>query len=419
MRLLYLTANLLSSAGSAMALLASTLLSSAAGSDGAMAATYTSLMLALNLLASSLVMPYAPFLCSRFGTRRVTAVAYVLNLGAYAVLCAAIVAGLPGYPILVAVSPLIGAMSGLARATTPPLLLGYLTGEDLASAEAKTNVAGGAGFIVGAAGGAYLIDLTGPLVGFVGNIVLTIPFTLLFAFLAPTIEPQRPTPVERPWRAFVQSLRTNHRLRRASILGLVAAALVGPLGYMIVPVTQDLGLPLAVHAGLILAAIALGAALSPVPVYQLGSRIGPLGSSGVAYAAAGVTLVGVGIVAVLLPESWLLAGVLAIAVVYGALLQAGASLLIDDAAEAADVVEHQQQNLAVFFLVIGLGAPLGTVLWGRTIDQFSASTVLLATGVAMTVFVAIAFVVLTRRGVKTAPAVARHPQHHGDHDESS
>ena len=168
-----------------------------------------------------------------------------------------------------------------------------------------------------------------------------------------------------------------------------------------------------------LAAIALGAALSPVPVYQLGSRIGPLGSSGVAYAAAGVTLVGVGIVAVLLPESWLLAGVLAIAVVYGALLQAGASLLIDDAAEAADVVEHQQQNLAVFFLVIGLGAPLGTVLWGRTIDQFSASTVLLATGVAMTVFVAIAFVVLTRRGVKTAPAVARHPQHHGDHDESS
>lgn len=413
---LFLGTTFLSALGSVMALLGATIVSSDAGSSGAEAATFTSLMLALNLTMASLTTPYAPVLGRRFGVRRVYATAMALNVSLYAGLAAAILAGVPGYPALMVCTPFLGAVGGISHAMSPSVLKSYLAGEDLASAETKTSVASGAAWVIGAIAGAAVIDAVGPIAAFAGNAALTLPFVAVVMLVRPAAEPQRPLPVHHPWRTMLSSIRTNPRLLRASVLGLMSGALVVPLASMVVPVTRDLDHDLAIHAGLVLAAISLGAVLSPLPVYQLGTRMGPLRSSGFSYAITGGVLVVLAVVAALLSRTPQLVAVAAVAVVYGATSSAGSNLLVEDAANSAATVEQEQESLAVFFLLTGLGAPIGTVLWGRTIDVASVPVLFTIVGIVMVIFIAVNIVVLTRRGVRAPPAVARREKRRHSHD---
>ena len=404
---LFLGATFLSSLGSVMALLGATVVSSDAGSSGAQAASFTSLMLALNLIMASITTPYAPALGLRFGVRRVYAWATAANVALYALLAVAIAAGLPAYPALMVGTPLLGAVGGVSHAIAPSVLKGYLAGDDLASAEARTSVASGLAWVLGAICGALVIDAIGPVAAFAGNAALTLPFVAVVAFLRPVAEPPEPTPVRHPWRSLVTSVRTNPRLRRASVLGVMSGILVAPLVSMVVPVTRDLDHDLAIHAGIVLAAISLGAVLSPVPLRELGMRMGPLRSSGISYALAGGVLILLAVVAAQLTKTPQLAAICAFAIIYGATSQAASNLLIQDAADSAETVEAEQESLAVFFLLTGLGAPIGTLLWGRTIDAVSVPVLFSVVGALMVVFIAVSIVVLVRRGISAPPAIKR------------
>lgn len=407
---MFLGTTFLSALGSVMALLSATVVSSAFGDSGAQAATYTSLMLALNLITASMTTPYAPALGRRFGVRRLYAAMQAANVAIYATLAALIVAGLPGYPLLMVATPLLGAAGGISHATSPSVVKAYLAGDDLASAETRTSVASGFAWVLGAIGGAVVIDAVGPALAFAANAALTLPYVVVVAFVAPPAEPPSPIPQRHPWRTLGTSLRANPRLRRASLLGLISAALVVPLASMVVPVTRDLDHDLAIHAGLILAAISFGAILSPFPLNQLGTRMGPLRSSGWSYAVAGLVLVVLAMLAVLLTHTAQLVAIAAVAVVYGAMSSAGANLLVDSAAASAERVEQEQESLAVFFLITGLGAPIGTILWGRTIDVLSVPILFAVAGVAMAIFIVVMLVVMTRRGINAPPAIA-HKEH--------
>ncbi len=407
LRLLFLGTTLLSALGSVMALLAATVVSSDAGATGAAAASYTSLMLALNLIMASLSTPYAPTLAHRFGTRRVYATSMALNVAFYGLLAAALGAGIPGFPTLMVLTPALGAVAGISHALAPSVLKGYLAGDDLASAETRVAVASGVAWAIGALAGAVMIDAVGPAVAFAANAALTLPFALVVGLAVPAAEPSRPARARRPWRSLIGSVRANPRLLRACLLGLLSAALVVPLVSMVVPVTRDLDHNLAVHAGLVLAAISLGAILSPAPVYQLGSRMGPLRASGVAYAITGVVLIGLAVIGVLLSHNAQLVAIAAVAVIYGAMSSAGSSLLIDDAAESAASTEAEQESLAAFFLVTGLGTPIGTVLWGRLIDSVSAPFLLAVVGAAMVAVIVVVIVILTKRDLSAPPPIAR------------
>lgn len=413
--MLYLGTTFLSALGSVMALLGATVVSSQAGDSGAQAATYTSLMLALNLIMASFTTPYAPRLGHRFGIRRVYGIAMALNVLLYGMLAVLIFAGVPGFPALMVMSPLLGAVGGISHAMSPAVLKSYLAGDDLASAETKTSVASGFAWVAGAIGGALVIDAVGPAVAFAGNALLTLPFVLVVILVAPAVEAERPMPQPHPWRALGSSLRTNPRLARASLLGLISAALVVPLASMVVPVTRDLDHDLAIHAGLILAAISFGAILSPIPLNQLGTRMGPLRSSGLAYGIAGAVLVVLALIAVMLTHTPQLVAIAAVAVVYGAMSSAGGNLLVDSAAVSAKKIEQEQENLAVFFLITGLGAPIGTLLWGRTIDVLSVPILFTVVGVVMVVFIVISVILLTRRGVTAPPAITRKDKPHRHH----
>ena len=413
--MLYLGTTFLSALGSVMALLAATVVSSEYGDTGAQAATYTSLMLALNLIMASLTTPYAPMLGHRFGIRRVYSIAMAANVLLYALLAGLIFAGLPGFPMLMIVSPLLGAVGGISHAMSPAVLKSYLAGDDLASAETKTSVASGFAWVAGAIGGALVVDAVGPAFAFAGNALLTLPFVLVVLFVQPAVEAERPTPRAQPWRALVSTLRTNPHLARASVLGLISAALVVPLASMVVPVTRDLDHDLAIHAGLILAAISFGAILSPIPLRQLGTRMGPLRSSGLAYAFAGVVLIALAVIAVMLTHTPQLVAIAAVAVVYGAMSSAGGNLLIDSAAVSAQKIEEEQENLAVFFLITGLGAPIGTLLWGRTIDTLSVPILFTVAGAVMVIFIVVNLVRLTRQGISAPPAIAPKDTSHRRH----
>ena len=206
-----------------------------------------------------------------------------------------------------------------------------------------------------------------------------------------------------------------HPSRFSGGLRLISAALVVPLASMVVPVTRDLDHDLAIHAGLILAAISFGAILSPIPLRQLGTRMGPLRSSGLAYAFAGVVLIALAVIAVMLTHTPQLVAIAAVAVVYGAMSSAGGNLLIDSAAMSAQKIEEEQENLAVFFLITGLGAPIGTLLWGRTIDTLSVPILFTVAGTVMVIFIVVNLVRLTRQGISVPPAIAPKDTSNGRH----
>lgn len=408
----FLTTTFLSSLGSVAALLGSTVLSSDAGGSASESATLTSLMLALSFTSSSVTVPYAPALAHRFGTRSVYTMAMTANVALYAALAVALLAGVSPYLALMAVTPLLGGIGGISHALGPPVLKGYLAGQDLATAETRISVASGVAWVIGALAGAVAVDAIGPVAAFAGNAALTVPFVAMLWFLAPAAAIERPGRVSRPWRTLLRATVANGRLGRAALVGVLAAILVAPLAALVVPVTRGLDHDLAIHAGLVLAAISLGAVLSPLPVRQLGTRMGALRSPALAYAGAALVLVVIAVVAIQLSKSAELIAIAAIAVVYGATSTAGSNLLLADAAASAETAEAESQTLAAFFLVTGLATPIGTMLWGRLMGTLSVTVLFLLVGALMIVFVTILFVLLTRKGIHNPPVVRPPPPRH-------
>ena len=408
----YLSVSFLSSLGSAAALLGSTIVSSDAGSSGGLAATYTALMLALGFGAASLATPYAGVLAHRFGTRRVSWVSTGFVVVAYAVLSILIWAGVPGFPALIAVTPVIGAAGGIGHVVGPPVVVAYCAGQELSRAEGWTSMASGLAWVIGGVVGGVLIDAVGAPVAFLLNVVLSVPLVLMVALVPPTVPIDEPAAQPRPWRSMLDSLRTNTRLIRACAFGIATAILVGPFVSMVVPITREAGHDLAIHAGLILAAASLGAVISPLPLRRVGTRHGPLRAASILGLACGVILVALAAVISLYNGTPQLIGVLAFAVVFGAAQASSGNLLIQDAAASAADGAHQQQDLAAYFLFAGLGTPIGSLLWANLARTSGVPWLLAYVGLATVVVAVLMILLLNRLGIHRAPALAPTPHGH-------
>lgn len=409
---MFLAVSFLSSLGSAAALLGSTILSSDAGSTGGLAATYTALMLALGFGSASLATPYAGSLAHRFGTRRVSWSCNALVVAAYAVLSILIWAGVPGFPALLAVTPVIGAASGVGHVVGPPVAVAYCAGQELSRAEGWTSMASGLAWVIGGVVGGVVIDAVGAPVAFLMNVVLSIPLVLVVALVPPTVSIDRPATTHRPWRSMWLSLRSNDRLIRACLFGVATAILVGPFVSMVVPITREAGHDLAIHAGLILAAISLGAVLSPLPLRRVGTRHGPLRASAILGLVSGAILVVLATVISLYNGTPQLIGVMAFGIVFGAAQTSSGNLLVQDAADSAADSAHQQQDLAAYFLFAGFGIPIGSALWAHLARSLTVPWLLALVGAATVLIGAALLLALNRMGIHAPPALAPKPPGH-------
>lgn len=405
----YLVTTFLSSLGSAAALLGSTIVSSDAGASGGQAATYTGLMLALNYGTAAVTTPYSSRVGHRFGPRRALGLVLVGFVVVYGVLASGIALGLPAFPLLMVITPFLGALNGLTRALFPPTMRAYLAG-DLATAETKSSVSSGFAWVLGALGGAVIIDQVGPAAAFAADALLTLPLAVVILAVAPATDITAPRALPHPWRSVVSSLRSNGRLVRASLLGVATAILIAPLGSLVVPLTREMDHDLAIHAGIILACIAAGAMLSPLPLRALGTRWGPLRASAGSYALAGVALLVISLVAVWLSHTPQLVAFGAFGVVYGATSVAGGNLLVADAGDAVEVETQQEEILAAYFLVVGLATPIGTSLWGRLTDVVPVGGMLAILAGSALVLIGLGIWDMNRRHLHAAPAVRPAPR---------
>lgn len=414
---LFLGATFLSQLGNAAALLASTIVSSDAGSTGARSATFTAIMLALNFGPATLATPYTANIAARLGARRLYGLTQLAGAAVYGLVALGIIAGLPGYPLLLVAAPVLGLIGGMSHTVSPITLRAYSGDEDLAKSESQTSMASGLAWVIGGLGGATLVGIVGAPAAFIANVLLTIPLVVVVLAVRPPGTETAVAAVARPWRQLIGTLRGNRAVSRAALIGIASAVLVSPFASMVVPVTRDLQHTLAIHAGIILACIAVGEMLSPTAVSAM-SRVGHrLRPAWVAYLVAGLVLVGIGVIVSAIDGGPEVVAVAAFGVIFGAVNSGGSSFLVRDAA-AESTDETREADLAAFFLSVGLGIPIGTLMWGQVIQRTSAAHVLVLSGLAMAVFV-VALVFLRRdyerahRGHDVPSAPAGLPVPHG------
>ena len=299
---------------------------------------------------------------------------------------AGLVAGVPGYPLLLATAPLLGLLGGWSHVVAPLALRAYSGNEDLAAAESQSSIATGFAWVIGGLAGAALVTQVGPPTAFVADFALTVPLVLVVLLVEPGRRSGPCGSSPRPWRDLLGRLRHNPAVSRSAVIGLASAIFISPFASMVVPIARDLQHTLAIHAGLILACIAVGEMLSPAAVRSMsrvGSRVSP---TWVAYTIAGLVLIVIGLTVLAFDGGPELVAVAAFGIVYGAVNYGGSSFLIRDAAAESDDA-NRQADLAAFFLAVGIGVPIGTLLWGQIVHLLSAAHVLMFAGLGMVAFV--------------------------------
>lgn len=399
----FLGATFLSQLGSAAALLAATVVSSNAGTSESQAALFTALMLAFNYGMAALVTPYSGRIARKLGTGRTYALTQAGGVAAYAMLAIAMWAGLPGYPTLMILTPFLGAFGGLGHVVSPLVSRAYFGG-GMALSQARTTMATGLAWVIGAIVGAWVIDHIGAPSAFLSNALLTVPLVAMLIAVTPREPFDRVATIAHPWRDMFGQLRSNDRLRRAAVMGLATVLFVAPLVSMVVPLTRSLNHDLAVHAGVVLACIAFGEMFAPMVVRMIGGRWGPMRSASTAYLAAGLVLLFIAGWTIVTDRTSEFLGICVFAVVFGAVHYGGTALLIADVSGAA-ADEQRQEAMSAYFFVLGIGIPLGTILWGQLLGLIPPTILLALTGGAMLLLVGGMITHLNRLGIHLPPAV--------------
>lgn len=400
----FLGATFLSQLGSAAALLAATVVSSNAGASESQAALLTALMLAFNYGTAALVTPYSGRLSRRIGTGRTYAATQIGGVVTYAALAIGIWAGLPAYPTLMIITPFLGAFGGIGHVVSPLVSHAYY-GTGMAMSQARTTMATGLAWMIGAVGGAWVIDHIGVPSAFLSNAFLTLPLVVMLIAVAPREPFEAVASIAHPWRDMFHQLRANDQLRRAALMGMATVLFVAPLVSMVVPLTRSMDHDLAVHAGVVLACIAFGEMFAPLVVRVVGRRWGPLRSASAAYLGAGTILLLIAGWAIVTDRTSEFLGVCLFAIVFGAVHYGGTALLIADASGSAED-SARQEALSAYFFVLGIGIPLGTILWGQLLGLVPPTTLLLLTGGAMLTLVGAMIVHLNRLGIHLPPVLA-------------
>jgi len=361
----FLGATCLSVTGTAFGLLGATAATTATSSDGDSGFT-TGLFVSALFLGTALAIPYSPALAARLGTRGAFALSQVTNALLYLLAGVLLLADAPTMPTLLVVAPLMGMCAGVSSVLRTFVSKTYQSSDNTAQSFARLSVALG---IAGAAGG-----ILGGLVlshiafgwGLVINALLTIPLLVVLTRVAPDIEPPTPSRTIRPWRSAAQRLAADRRLRWSAALGSSTVLLLAPVIALVVPVAESLRrVPAVGAAGVLMASFAVGEMVSPWSVRFAQRRTNDLTGGELAGALAGASIIVFGIASLFLssrPElvAWVLLGI-----PFGIFRFAARALYIGAAADAGP---DPAANLASANLVVFLVAPIGTFLFGLSLD---------------------------------------------------
>lgn len=406
-RVLVMGSIFLTSFGGILALLGSTTISTQAGAEIGAGAMFTGVLLAVKFAPSVIAMPYATWFAARLGTKRAFVSGQVAMIALNLLLAVVLLAGAPAYVTLLVFSLLLGAIGAMLHVLVPVVMKSFLPSTSMAGSLSMAAVANGLAAVTGALASTVLLAMVDPAFTFVVNGVLTIPYVLVLLFVKPAKPIGSPTRSKRTWQTLIVTVRSNHRLRRACIIGFIGYLLIGPLSQMVVPVTQDLQISLTSNAGYLLAVIALGQMASPYSVRAIGRRFSALYGGTLAVAIGGVALCTFAGFVWFADARWLMyTGIAIAALVYGSMRTSAENLLVDDAATASADGETSQVNITAFEFMVSFAAPIGPLLWGIAMDGLSATATLAIVGVLAVAFAAISATTARGQGASNTPLSA-------------
>lgn len=373
MQTIFLLLTAISSVGGAAALIAVAMICVSVADSPQQAGVETSLVLATSLLASALAVPYAQVPAHRFGIRRTFVVTLAVWSLLFLVRGIAIGLGAPPYLTVLLLTPFSGICQGLVLALNQVVLRAYSPAKDLHNSVSHYVAISGLAVAVGSPIGGLMVDTLGPAWMLIINGLSFIPL-LLFVQFAPSLSPLgKAAPSRgRAWGAMLQRLRAQPRLRLLCLIGVVATVAFGPLSQLMVPLAFSLGYNLALHASLLMGALAAGALISPLLVRLQQSLTAHLHTSGVhastaGYAIAGAVLLVIAIASEVFSGVPKLLSILALLILLGGFSNAARSFVVSGIQTGRSKAESVL-DLSVFYFAVSLGMPVGALMWGQLID---------------------------------------------------
>ena len=342
--------------------LATAVLAANSGDSVGDAARNTSIVFAIRLFSTSLTLPYSTQLASRIGLVRTFWLSRTLKSSSAFIAAIALAVEMSVLGVLIGFSLLVGLSKGLRQPLSPPLLQAY-SGLPIDEATATNQMVRGAAAAVGALVGGLVLSRMGPEAVFLGGALVGIPVIFFLIARPPSQGVDSPDPIERPWGNLVDSLRSSNQLRTAVWLGITSVIVVGPLINMLVPVLHELGHRDTPPASLFIAVVAVVEILTPLVLRRLRKGRAALVAATRAMQICGIALLALCLLALLpnTPDFFVLG---LSGFVFGAVYFCVASFLYRSA--TIGLRQNQEEEyLAAYLLVTGLGAPIGTLLWGH------------------------------------------------------
>lgn len=396
----------LTALGTIVALLGSTTISTETGSASGTSATLTGLLLFVKFAPAIIAVPYTTWFTARWGTKRAfflgMLIVSFLNFG----LAIAIFAGAPAYQTMLLFTVIEGAVNAMLWVLIPIIAHAYLPSASMSGSLGRAMIATGIAGVVGSLFSVYLLTNLAPASAFIVNGVVTLVYVLILWPMKPSAEIATPDR-SHSWGSVRQVLTSNRRVRRASVLGIFVVILIIPLSSMVVPITHDLGRTLTTNAGFLLAFIALGQTFSKLQVDRIVKRTSSLfGSLRATLLAAAVMMLSAIVIWIFYSELFTLYLICALlAIVFGLAKTSSQTLLIGDVEASPTDSESKQGNLAAFNAFVSIGAPIGALVWGFSLDGLGAQFTLLVMGILATLVVLVHAIFDKRVGVPAKPVV--------------
>ena len=357
----------------------------ATGSGGLTTGIFLSLMLAASAVASLNV----GRLTFRWGRLRVFVTTQLGVCLSWSIVGAIEILTDSSLVVLYLAAPIFGFLSGVSGILTPFVTRSYLDSASLSASLARRGVVSGLAAILGASLGGLLIHQTDPGVGILANGLLTIPLAVFLSRCSPRSMQEPPQRKRDSARDQWTAVRTNPQLRRLAALTIVTVILVVPLFNLLVPILNDVDHdPLPSGAGFMLAGTAAGRILVPGIMKRLLRRTTEFSGALWALVAASAFMAAFAVSTVFLEPAidlviWTLLGI-----GLGASRFTFRPLLISAGARS-DRGGDEMVGVAALVVTASVVAPLGTLLWGVSLDFLGASLTIAVAAIATVGAVAI------------------------------
>lgn len=395
----YMAAVGLSNAGTAIALIAATRITTVAG--GAYGATYT----AIYLSVGSLVGVLAAHSASRWAARTSPAIAYEKSLIAYVgvwwAVSAAILFGLDAFAVVLIGAVPLGVLVAVRAVVSPVIANAYLGGPTMSKSYSRMSAIRGLSWIVGSLTGGYLLGDVAPEVGLILGAALAVPLILVLRYVPRISEPLAARAPRGEWRALMHEVNANRILRLALAMTVALAIFTIPLVNLIVPIAYTLRTaPLLPGVGIVMAAFGVGEMLTPIVVRFLARQRSELGASAWCGIGAALSLFAFAVVSDATSYRIELGAWFCVGVAYGAMRYSSRALFVS-AAAASTGHENATRIVAALVSAAMLVSPVGLLAWGLLIDRASPEAAV-TFGAAGTALVSIVVLVRTRHEIETA-----------------